>query len=607
MNLYSRALLSFGLSISSSFAAIPPAEKIETYLAPAGDIGCSAMVEGFCDALWTPKNLGNLDLKIGKEKREIRLGRRPNQFGYELWNYLQARMQARTFLPKEFRAKLEKDQFFEKLARRLAKKPNHLLSREDLARDRALTSEIETIWENAIEALLFERMEPKRKDFFRLTNDNVAFKDWLAYHEIRDRLDAEINRALWERTPAWKQATADFEQIRTELISTIQEHGALALAVKDDWVARLRAVKIMIPGSDPALLNDLQRSCAKSASNAFYVPTENTITICGGYMKRVDLSRTIAHELSHALAVRRSVYKHAIAQPVALQLAELNSKACTTHLTCEQWGEWKKTYLDSVGQLRTMEIPNAPFLACFRKREIKSGAPEKEFLNYVTQNRVTDVIEYGAARSWFLQMVKEKELLRDGSEHANPRYLNPCGFSWSNPRWERLLNPQAVGSIFVHAYRCGSGEPAARLEAAISTAKELSLPLMEKELLLAGPFASDREFERHGYAEDIEEDFADYFSGEVFARILHKLPELADRRSLALASIAHLCDEPSLEKQFPDEAAAQKKFYFESHSEGIERRQRLLIAPLRKELACKRDFKPTIRECDWSGKERAPE
>ncbi len=598
-------LLILAKSASISWAAFPPATL---YSSPKGTVGCSQMTEDFCKALWLPKNLGNIDLKVGAKREQIREGRLPNEFGFSLYNYLKARLLARSRLPEEFRTRLEARGFFPKLQAVMNKKPNRKLSVKEKERERYLGKEVETIWDNSIDEVVFSKMNIEKKDFFQLTNDNIPHSLWLKYNEFRDRLEASIVKSIWSGNEAWQHAAEEFQSIRTAFIELIESHTAFSSDIKKEWISRLKSVELVIPGSDPLVWDLMDKGCASTTENAFYLPTHNKITICGGYLVGVNLIRTIAHELSHALAVRRTIYQYKVTTEAHALVSDLVDRTCKQQpLSCDEWGSWKKKFEKASDKLETVSIPNQEFLACFRKKELKAKRPEKEFLEYVSKERVSDVLEYSARRSWFLQLTKDKEILRDGTEHANPRYLNPCGFMWNMPKWERLTNPFAVSSFFVNDYLCQKKsnpdeKPEVILERAVETAKNLSTPLMQKELLVPGVFASDREFERQGYSEDVEEDFADYLSGEVVAKLLEKLPQVEDRRSLVLASIAHLCDEPSIERQYPDEAAVQKKYYFDPHSEGVERRQRLLTAPIREALQCSRDFKPSIKECDWTGK-----
>lgn len=580
-----------------------PLGAYETYRVSEEPIGCSAMVEEFCDHLWAPKNLGNIDLSLGKAQtpRAIRMGRRPNEYSTAYFNWANRMIAARPKLPPDLRRPLERMHYFELLARSLRRKPNRAMSKAELHADRRLYAQVESIFSSARDEALFARMEPAHPQFFQLTQDSVPFSSWLRLNEYVDRLDAEIHVALLSDSPEWRAARATFEQIRQDYLEEIQSHPRFSAETKAQWTDRLRTVALEIPGSNPETLDSNGRSCAKTEGNAFYSPQTHAITICAGYFTGIELSRTIAHELSHALAVRRTVLLHKRASAVAEQLRALQERSCKPTeppQSCEQWAKFKATYQQAARTLPQAEISNREYLACFRKRELKGEKPDAEFLSFVAQDRVNDLIEYAASRSWFLQLSQPKEFLRDGTVHPNPRHLNPCGFYWAQPQWDNLLNPQVISSFFVQEFRCQKGTPAERLEKSIQVAKDLSLPLMEKELLVAGPFAADRDFERKGYSEDIEEDFADSLSGEVFARALRRQSSLSAKRALTLASLAQLCDQPSVEKQFPDEAAAQKKFYFESHSEGVERRQRLLTTSVRRELKCNRDFRETIKDCD---------
>lgn len=578
----------------------PSAPAYDTYRVSEEPIGCSKMVEEFCDHLWAPKNLGNIDLKIGsRAPREIRLGRRPNEYTTAYYNWAKRVIAARIKLPADFRRPLERMQYFPLLERSLRRKPNQQMNAQQIYADRRLFAQIEAIWNSARDEAVFARMEPVHPHFYQLTNDSIPQSSWLKLNEFVDRLDAEINVALLSGSPEWKSAEEAFRTIREDYIAEIHTHPRLSPETKQIWEERLRSVRLEIPGSNPETLDSNGRSCAKTESNAFYSPSSHAITVCAGFFNGIELTHMLAHELSHALAIRRTTLMHKQASPVAALLTQLHERTCkATSWSCDDWNAFKDKYRKAAASLGQAEIPNEKYFACFRKRTLSKEKPDKEFLDFLTHDRVNNQIEYLASHSWFLQLSEPKEILRNGAIYPNPRYLNPCGFYWTQPKWENLINPESVSSFFVQEFQCQKGTPPERMEKAITLAKELSAPLIKSEMQVAGPFAPDRDFERKGFSEDIEEDFADAMAGEVFSRVLQRQKSLSAKRTLMLASLAQLCDQPSLEKQFPDEAAVQKKFYFEPHSEGIERRQRLLTPRIRKELQCNRDFRSTIKDCD---------
>jgi hypothetical protein len=275
-------------------------------------------------------------------------------------------------------------------------------------------------------------------------------------------------------------------------------------------------------------------------------------------------------------------------------------------MTCSEWKDWKSGYADDLKLAKLTPEQDERFLACFQSKRLK-GDPPAATLDYIAREWVQSELEAQARRDRFIRLTKETEILRNGSVHPSAAYLDPCGIFYVYDGLDPYSSEFTLNVFFVNEYRCQLESSADRctkapevcLEAAIEGAQGLEYQLRRKGLSIQTRYSSVRELQRQGYAEDIEEDLSDHLGQLAYAKYLEKNESQAERRSRFLATVASLCDEPSLAKLYPAEAQIQKKYYIDSHSEGLDRRRKLLIDPVRKALGCEKDFSETLPDCDW--------
>lgn len=591
----------------------PPAPNVLPYAVPAeADVGCSASLENFCDALWAPNFEGNIRLLHGTQmakspprvEDQILLGRAANQtsFPYRLFN--QAKLDAAPYLPAAFLKRLNERHYFDKLRRNLAVKPLVKMSRAEVEANRALYQELATLWEQALEESAIDEVSQKHVGFFRLTEEHMPMAISQEYYRAKDALETEANRAIWSHHPRWNVMLQLLEEIKRDLISVIDASAGPSPSLKETWKNRVTSIELMLPGTDSELLDDRDRSCASTERNAVYWTLRDKLEICGGYILNGDPSRTVAHELAHSLGVHRNEVDHLFASPLAKRLAALRDRTCAGDaIPCSEWEQWKKTFEKDLATYATPTDLDPKYLSCFQTRELKP-APDAETLDFIAREWVSSNIEDQAVRDRLIRLTKNEEILRDGSKHPNPAYLDPCGLFYVNVLHDPVNPSYTLNTFYVNEYRChanAADSPAKRLEDSVEGARKLELDLRVRELATASRFSSIRELERHGYSEDVEEDVADNLGEIVYADYLKHYDRLDDRRASFFSSMASLCDEPSLAKLYPAEARAQKKYDLDPHSEGIDRRRKLMTAPIREALACKKDFDLPGAECDWRG------
>jgi len=94
-------------SVPKAGAASPDAKPMPpVYQVPGGELGCSALTEAYCDALWSPTYQGNLRFDADPDAPPLLLGRTPNDIDHALWFYYRALLDARSRLPPDLAQRL---------------------------------------------------------------------------------------------------------------------------------------------------------------------------------------------------------------------------------------------------------------------------------------------------------------------------------------------------------------------------------------------------------------------------------------------------------------------------------------------------------------------
>lgn len=603
-------------NLRTAQSASAPTPEAPPYSVPSTENpGCSSILENFCDALWAPGHEGNILLRHGVSGTEepgdlILLGRAANQTSYPYRLFGEAKLAARPYLPAPLLKRLNARHYFEKLQHNLAAKPLPKMSRAEVEANRQLYQDLADIWEAALEECAIDAVTRDHPGFFRLTEEHMPTGISQEYYRAKDRLETEANRAIWSHHPRWPAMQALLDEIKRDLVAAIDSSPGPSAELKDAWKKRIAAIQLMLPGSDPELLDDHDRHCASTERNAVYWTLRDRLEICGGYIMNGDPSRTVAHELAHSLGVHRNEVAHLLASPLAERLSHLRDRTCAKdYISCADWAKWKMDFESDLASYQSGPDLDTKMLACFQTREIK-GPPDPSTLDFIAREWVSSNLEDQAQRDRLIRLTKDEEILRDGSKHPNPAYLDPCGLYYVNILRDPINPSYTLNTFFVNEYRCHAAgtpdSPAKHLEDAVEGARKLELDLRARELASASRFSSIRELERHGYAEDVEEDLADNLGEIVYASYLKRLDREDDRRAEFFSSMASLCDEPSLEKLYPEEAQVQKKYDLDPHSEGIDRRRKLMTAPIREALGCHKDFDAGSAECDWRAQQAAP-
>ncbi|HUP55885.1 MAG TPA: hypothetical protein VM598_00420, partial [Bdellovibrionota bacterium] len=253
--------------LASTLAHAAPAYRL-----PSGQVGCSKMVESFCDTLWAPEALGNLSLQTpeGKPLGEVTLGKMPNETTFANTFFAQAQLDAKSRLPEDLRSALEKRGYFEKLDRFVNHKPFSAMTRSEVELFRALYGQIDAIAGESLSNTASSRVSRKHPGFFRLTDDRVPTHIAHDYNRAKDELEATVWKAIWSSHPRWPKLQAEFEEIRSVFLELIRAHPSASKATRERWETRIKATRLELPGTDPVQLGDAERRCASTEMNGYH-------------------------------------------------------------------------------------------------------------------------------------------------------------------------------------------------------------------------------------------------------------------------------------------------------------------------------------------------
>lgn len=279
-----------------------PAKLAETPCPqPPAKPGCSNLIESFCTDLYSQKNQGNLDLRLPGRVQQLRFGDTPNGRSYSFAIFEKAKFDNRVKLPQDLQRVLNQTRYFKKMQEYLQSKPikkMNLLERKKFDR---LSMEIGQLWNSAVDEVMLERMESKHPGYSKLIQFPLQFQ--FEYNKEQSELYASVYTAIWSDHPLWKQVESDFETVKSEYITMLEESESLDPSLKKEWIDRIQTTKLVAPGSDP---NNINHDCATTDRNAYNVTSRGYVTVCAGYFTAGNMIATLAHELSHSLGVSRS-------------------------------------------------------------------------------------------------------------------------------------------------------------------------------------------------------------------------------------------------------------------------------------------------------------
>lgn len=552
---------------------------------------CKALLDKYCNYLYSPETLGNIQVKGAKQSTMVLQGDTHNGFSQVYYRYARAKLRNRRFLPKDFYASLQSRRYFEKMEEFLERKPRYEMNKSQRLLSDELDYKLNYLWMISINETILNRMGLLYPGFHRLSERLIPIELQLERRRIRRNLISEISRAIWRNDPNWTIVEKGFLQLKENYLHMI-DRLEIPDALREDWKKKISEVALVIPGAFPAISNE---ECSTTKINAYYYTYLNVVTICAGDFNSEDILLTLAHEMGHALGIDRSQYLFQIQSDFGKGLTQMRGQICEpSSFSCEAWREYKRNFNSSLRSLAnyTPELPE--FQRCLKRRET-SKVIQEEDISRISQSIVSDRISDLASSDRFLRITKPEIPMINGKNQKNPNYMNPCSYyMWSNGE-EPIYDELTTMIYFTAEYRCSDKSSSEKMKDAIEVAKSMSVDVLKATLRIEGEFSSRSQMETEGFSSPPYERFADVIGSYAMAELLSKLPFPWDRQNRLLASSSWQCVQPSLSSHFPEESAIEKEYIFDSHAESDYRRKELFSAPLRAAIGCEKDFE--FKEC----------
>lgn len=552
---------------------------------------CKSMLDNYCNLLYSPEALGNLEVKNKQNSIKILQGETHNQFSQVFYRYSQAKIQNQKSLPKDFTQVLLRNTYFIKLKNFLERPPRTLMSEVQRLHSEELDFELNYLWTSAFNETVISRMNIKYPGYYKLPDNLVPIELQLERRRQRRRLISDISQALWRHDRNWKKVEKGFTNLQQSYLKMIARLD-IPDEIRQGWAVKIKEIKLVMPGAVQAISNE---ECSSTTANAYYYPYLNLLTVCAGDFNSEDIMQTLAHEMGHALGIDRAQYLFAFNSEFGKKLSNFRQQVCKPKsFTCQAWTEFKEQFSPSLQSLNGFNPELPKFQRCLKRRETNKSLDDDNVTRYA-RNFTSDRISQLASTDRFLRVTKSELPTPNGKTQQNPNYLNPCSYYlWS--QGEEPIDDEITTMIFFTAeYRCSDKPKSMRMKEAIDMAKTMTQQVIEKTIRIEGEYSARSVLETEGYSSPPFERFADVLGSYALAQLLSEVPTATERQNRFLASSSWQCLEPSLASHYPEESSVENEYIFDPHTEGDQRRKELFSAPIREVIACKKDFE--FKEC----------
>jgi hypothetical protein len=582
--------------LKSEFSTLnPPTALLDP---SAKNHGCLGMMNQYCDSLYAPGADGNLIIQKRKGTPiYILQGKTSNGLHQVFYELAKSKIRNREFFPTDFYAILRAHRYFQKLEELIDRKAITTMSMIDRIESNELESDVEYLWGVAIRDTLMTRVSKKFPDFPKLSDESITPE--ISHFEKLERrnLLTQISHAIWKAHPNWTKVTLAFENLQKNFVTVIN-HLDIPNAVKTDWKARIESVALVLPGSMPDITD---QDCSSTTINAYYYSNLNVLTVCAGDFNSEDILLTLAHEMSHALDIDRSLELYFEHSQFSQHFSKVSADLChipQTEFSCEKWAEFKSSIDEYLPELASFH-PDLPKLNECLKREKTTRILEPTSIERFSKSVIKERIRNLADEEAFLRITQQKLPLRNGKKVNNPSYLNPCHYLQSKFETQSLDSELNFLTAFTAEFECSKEkDQAERLRKSIVFAQDLMTSVVKNEITSEGQFSDRKSLVDENFSSSPAERFADLLGSYVVAEAMKSDPSLWDRRMTFFASNSWQCSGPSLSTAFPKETLLMRQYLQDSHTDGDERKKEVLSAPIREALSCEQDFQ--WNECKFS-------
>lgn len=553
---------------------------------------CTDLVEDFCKTLWKAPNFGNMDVNAGKVTWSLRYGTTDNEIEYTRLIFLKALKKHIRDLPVDIHKAFERTQFEKKLDTYLGRKRPDQLKPSDLSRPEYLNDLLVDL-DRTMNLVAIERTDKLFSGYSRLPHRKRSTEMYRTHLKHLDVAWSELFIAVWTKEVQWKEVQTLFTQIREEYMNLIQGDKSMSATLKSELLSNLLSVKLVIPGENPAHANSTEwHHCGIDMENAVYRPNYNELTVCAGRFNGGSSLLTLSHEIGHSISIGRRVQTYLNNSDYGKSMLKLWERVAQgQHYSCDEWSKFKTDLAKQAKDLPDYKFEDAKRLETFISKKLKP-TPTGVELQKLADRSGKKTMRTAINNRYLEKIVKEEEILPDGSRVKNYRYLNP---TINDIRWPLAMSALSGAGLqfelfFSEEYSCQKEKKSSDIES-LKKGVEEALTMVSGNwgmwLRVPGKFSDFQVALDEEFAENIEEDLVDATSSLVIARLLQKISPLQERRNAYLASMASYCEPPSFIEQYQDEAYLLKSFSNLAHSMGQDRRRKLLTPEVREALECK--------------------
>jgi hypothetical protein len=587
-------LIGCSLKRTTTGSAVP-SDVLPSMTTPQGAIGCQKMMDDYCTFLYSPDALGNLQIKQATEDIKVLQGDTENDFSQVYFRYARAKLNHKEALPMDLLQALKPSDYFSQLKRSLSRRPRHLMTLDERMEAERMDALLDTAWSTAMNEATWTRLARKFPGAYQLSERQMPPEYEIEYKKIRRVLISEVSKALWRNDLNWRNVEETFSKLQKIFVDLIEKMD-MDPVIRQSWKERIEHVKLALPSSLPEIADD---ECASTTINAYYYKYLDVITVCAGDFNSEDILLTLAHEMSHALDISRTLYLDKVNSELGVAQKDLRNRVCNADtsspvFSCDKWASFKTGFDHRLAQMGNVQIDLPEFNRCL-KRKPTSKKPSSEDLDRISRTFTINRYSNLASNGYFLRITKKRMPLRNGHLNENPYYLDPCRYYlWS--QGEEPPEEELSSLIYFTAeYRCSDPDDPDRFRKAIEVSKNMTEKMVHTVLSMEGEFSSWDIMERDGYSSAPNERFADVLGSHAMSAFLKDFPHISDRRARFLTGSSWQCSEPSLMSRYPEESRVENEYTFAHHSEGLERRREILSEPVREVLTCEKDFE--FNEC----------
>lgn len=576
-NLYSweRALIETGTQaaqMNSPGAPCGPSDE--------ATVSCAALSDQFCENLWSPENLGSLDVadsrfRMGKSKQSaLSVG---HLMDLNSW------LDAEPRLPPDLRA---------------AAAPILAKLRQ------ALTQETDTrVWSRSISLLEWElglaiddtarkRTEARHPGIEKIKTKDLTIEQTGFFSNDAHAINEEVLRARYEENPQWLRVKKVFTEV-------IQDHRArvngmnLSPELKASILQKLSTIRLTLPFSDPRKAA-ADPDCMSTEVNAYYYPTLHIFTVCAGMFNTMQdeaaLYTVLAHEVGHSFDAGRLAQAEMDRTPIGAVVQRL-CHAKGSEIPCDEWERIRTTVFAPMPAIPEPSPPLRALTSCL-KTEAHLRPWDKPTLDQVALTYAAYTMHSYAERNTFTELAQPTYRDRTGKVKSNELYLRADLRATRDGKGIPPAGPciSMTAEAFVQNLACSGypqaplAERAAAFDRALTQTEEMQRSIFQQKFAICGRDCA--ELAAHKLGRSVSEDTSDWYANNNFPLKLAREPSLARRRQMAAGAGAHLCPTPSPLRDAQDLTVVEKKRSLESHPDERPRRLRLFTPEVARLVNC---------------------